>query len=142
VGALYPADVSGGYGKADYKARLKIQNGDSGDDYNYIVVRYQDSDNFYAIEFIEGSNVCVLYKVIAGVWTQMGSSFTIVDDDVLELEAEGSTIRAKVNFETVTSGTDSTHSSEGKAGLGFGDLRDPLGDASLQSVSSFRVITL
>lgn len=124
---------------ADYVVEVKATQPDSLDDYNHVLARIQDSDNYYALEYNE--SVFALYKVSSGTWTNIGSDLgsLVVADDIIRLEVEGSQIRTYVNGVVKHNVTDATHSSAGEPGVGMGAIRDAAGDMSVQRLDDFTV---
>lgn len=142
-GALYSADVSGGYGTADYEVSVKVVDGDNSDDTSQICARFQDTNNMYMLYFNEDD--FILYKRVSGSWTtlQNASDNDIVPaNGIVKLKVEGTSIKAYVDDVEKISVTDSSISAAGKAGIGIGDFRFNGDDVSNQTLDDFTVNTL
>lgn len=140
-GCLYTTELSGGIGSPDYRVECHLGSPGGTDDYFYLIARYVDNNNYYALEF--NSLTAQLYKVVSGVWTTIGSPFAILNGDIIGIECENSTIRGLSNGTVKASGSDSNHTAEGKQGFGAGALRNAASDMSnVDYILSFRVIKL
>ena len=105
---------------ADQYSEITIgEAGDGAGNIFKLVVRMTDGDNYYYAT-IQNHNLKNLYKLVAGVQTQIGTtqSNQLVNGDVARLEVEGTTLRLKVNGSPVYTQTDSALSG-GSAGLKF-----------------------
>lgn len=111
---------------ADYDVDLELQNPHSValDNGHGIVGRYVDEDNHYGID---AGTTGQLYKVVAGSQTTLGTNFTIAVGDVVRLRMASDTIAADLDtgagFVEQTSVTDTSHTSKGKPGIWWGNIR-------------------
>lgn len=137
-GELYEGDdtMSG----ADYTISIAQINGDTSDDTNLIACRIQDADNFYVLRFNESD--ADLYDCTTGSCATIDTAEAgIADGSTVELICEGSSISVEDDDAEILSATDATHSSAGKAGLGFGgvDIIETADDFSAQRLDDFVV---
>lgn len=73
------------------------------------------------------TNHSEFFKVVGGTWTQFGSNLgALASNDVIRIEAVGTTIRALVNGTQQASTTDSSHSS-GRFGVAAWSSNSPTG---------------
>lgn len=138
--SLYIATVDGGLPSADYIVECLQINGDTGDDYNYMVARYQDTQNFYALRWTESGGQ--MYDVNGGTWNTVGSSVgsgVFTDDSRIGFEVNGTTLKVYVDGSEVVSGTASSISDVGNGGYGMGNLQDNGGDMSSQQIDKFKI---
>lgn len=77
-----------------------------------------NSANYYGLYYDDDTGDTLIFKVVAGVWTQLGAAFTAVRavNDILRLEVSGTTLTYKLNGTSQGTRTDSSLSS-GSAGV-------------------------
>lgn len=97
----------------------------SNDDVFKFVVRYQDSNNFYACVFSwdSGNAYAVWFdKTVGGTVTDLtgGATPTIVAGDTVACQIEGTTLKILVNGTTILTDSDTSISTAGKAGMYLG----------------------
>lgn len=58
-----------------------------------------NSANYYGLYYDDDTGDTLMFKVVAGVWTQLGAAFTAVRavNDILRLEVSGTTLTYKLN---------------------------------------------
>jgi hypothetical protein len=136
-GGFYSAD--GTYSSADYEVRLVYSGSDTGDDTVIMALRVQDASNMYALRF--STDVFELYKCVSGTWSVIGTDVGAVAaaNDTIRIVASGTSIKTYTNETLRHDITDSSHSSAGKAGLGFGAVVVSSDDSSNQAVDNFEV---
>jgi len=143
-GCLYVLNAT--YPSADYLVKVRLVDSAIGsDDPYYIVGRLTDSNNMYALEVRD--TTASLWKKVASVWTQLGSSVTITgwtNNTTFGLKMVGTTIAATrgERDEVILQVTDSSLSSAGKAGYGIGFMRDSGDDVNTQEADNFLVTDL
>jgi len=140
-GGLYTADET--YPSANYTVEAIFLQVAAADDPNWLAVRIQDVDNFYALRFTGAA--AQLYKCVANSWTALGSDQGAVAavNDKIELHINGTTLSFDINDVEQDSVTDSDISNAGKAGVGQGHLGAVAGDDfNAQELDSFAVTDL
>lgn len=94
----------------------------------FLILRWQDSNNFYAATFTyaaSSANWSVgIYKKVSGAVTQLDlqSSVTLGNNDTYIFEAIGDALSAYVNGSLVSTTTDSAITAAGLPGAGMGNL--------------------
>ncbi len=122
------ARYSAGTFANDQYAQLKLTTYNPSWMYLGVTVRASGTNNWYGA-YVGGSGSTyelMLFKMVAGTWTQLGSTYSgsWAANDVIRVEANGTTIRALQNGTSRISVTDSALTS-GQAGLtGYGPI-DP-----------------
>jgi hypothetical protein len=106
----------------DYQVSLNIAVFDGADDVLWLLARWQDNDNFYAVRW--SSTIGQILKKVGGTWTLLGStsSFITGTNTVLTLRLIGNTLSIFQNNKYTFSVTDSDLTNSGSVGLGFGNL--------------------
>lgn len=89
---------TGGLGWTDYHVTVPIQSTD--DDALGVMVRYQDSSNYYRFSWDQERNYRRLVKVQSGVWTLLAQDSVLYATNqpyLLEIVADGDTIQVSVD---------------------------------------------
>jgi ABC-type enterobactin transport system permease subunit len=81
-----------------------------------------DANNGYLVAFGASTSTIKLFKIVAGVYTQLGGnvSATMTDGQTLGITVVGTSISAVLNGTTVLTVTDSTFTTGTYAGLRVG----------------------
>ena len=148
--AYYTADAT--YSTANYSvsATLGTWTSTAAGRMMGLIGRWQDANNYYLawIEDSAGTNDIRIYKVVAGVSTQISSTEDTnpTGGDVFKFILNGSSLSLQKNGGNVISPiTDTAHSAAGKAGMGAGDFADltsaASGDGNL-TITTFTVETI
>jgi hypothetical protein len=116
--SVHNTAISGNY-TLEVLGRVK---GTSGVDQFGIIFNYQDTSNYYYVNFSESNTATThgLFKVSAGSLTQLADFSTVIADDtnyIIKLERIGSTINVYRDSTLVATVTDSTFTG-GKIGFG------------------------
>lgn len=141
-GSAYTADVSGGYGVADYEVQLTYVSGLGSDDPIYILARVQDANNFYMVKLLSGSGQ--IWKRVGGTFSAIGTTFSApASGSVMKFELIGTALKVYDDGVEVKSVTDGDITAAGKAGVGMGQIGQGSGhDMSGQIADNFSVNTL
>ena len=141
---LYTADAT--YPSADYGIQLEGVDFDNGDDSQHLILRFQDMDNYYAVEFSDASpNGCHIFKnTTAGGIEDIASaeSCFAADGSIVKFEIQGSDLKFYDDGEVKVSGSDSDITATGKAGIGYGNLRVSTDDLGTQTFDDVVVYTV
>lgn len=118
-GAMYKANAT--YPGADYYVEAKYVGGASSTKPIYLFLRLQDQENMYALRIGGGSSNTRMYKKVSGTWTALGSAGPDPSPgDTVRFEIQGSTLKYYFNGSLRDTQTDSSITSAGNAGIGFG----------------------
>lgn len=115
--AVGSADASAGIeaGATDVTVTATIVTRDAG---SCVIARAQDTANYYLVLNASGGTNTILYKKVAGAYTQLGSTVTGgTEGDVIALKATGTAIKAYRNTIEIISVTDGALTTGTKAGL-------------------------
>lgn len=137
-GSIYATET---IASPNYTVSITVVTGDSGDDYNYLMCRMIDSDNFYTVQF--NNSASALYKRVSGSNTTLDTGSAVANGSTLELICDGSSISVEDDGVEILAVTDTDLSAAGKAGIGMGAT--PIaagGDCSAQNLDNFTVDTL
>jgi hypothetical protein len=87
-----------------------------------LLARMTDASNGYVLNIQNQTQQAKLFKIVAGAYTQLGSTVTValVDGDTISLSVQGSTLTAYKNGASVVTTTDTTFTSGTKVGLRIG----------------------
>ena len=114
---------------SDYEVRATIRQQWSGDDLFWLVIKYVDQDNFFAIAFSNSYSYCYVRARVAGVNTIYTDLRYYVNTSTSDLESIDVAIRVtgdkvSVFYEGEYRGsfTDSGIAQAGKGGFGFGAM--------------------
>lgn len=133
---------NGTYPTANYQVSVTQNVADNSDDYNYLILRYTNTNNFYALEYNE--DTFRMWKKVGGTFTALAADLgsQVNDGDTVAFSANGTTLRAYVNGVLEQTVTDSALTSVGVAGMGAGAVRVSGADVSGQGWGNFLVTDL
>jgi hypothetical protein len=118
-GVMYSANAT--YSTADYEVSCKIVAGFTGSNRGYLLLRFQDTLNMYALRFTTGATVTRMYKNVAGTWTGLGSFLTDpAVGDTIKFRVSGTTLTWYKNGVLQDTQTATDISAAGKAGWAMG----------------------
>lgn len=142
-GVLFRADVTGGYGSANYEVSMEqVMGGGNFGVYNVLAARIQGSGNMYAVRWNvdEGQ----IYKRVSGTWTALGAEFNpgVADAVTVTFIVDGDTLTFKADVTTLRTVTDSDITAVGTAGFGMGGVINSSGDLFGQTMDNFQINTL
>lgn len=146
AGCVYLAHpTDGSLESANYRVGWRVGNASwSVAPFWYLVARYQNSANFYALEYASGFTA--LYKKVGGSWTYLnpvGTLLLVQSGDYLEFEIEGPYLRLMVNGTIKAEIQDTDLTGAGGAGIGAGALRISTADLDEDNyVDNFRIVYL
>lgn len=141
-GVYYTAQ--GTYSIADYETCVDVEGAiETSDDPYWIIFRFQDTSNTYALRFNEDS--AQFYKQVAASWSTIGSeaddsAYVLVSGDTVCVIVEGDVLRMFHNNQLILSLVDASHTAAGEAGIGVGNIgADEEFDSSSQEMDNFLV---
>lgn len=94
-----------------------------------VIIRASATD-YVMFQQQQSSNQCFVYWYNGGAYTQIGSTYSgkFSDNDIIRLEARGTTIKAYINGVLVISGANASIPSSGKAGILLDENGDRIDD--------------
>lgn len=121
VGCLYLANNIAPYAAVDVSIRMPVTV--SSTSTIGLVFRYVDSNNFYLLTISATVGNCILYKKVAGVWTNLGiTTAGAVNGQTWRVRAVGSQIVVYANANIVKITTDTSISAAGLCGISAGTI--------------------
>lgn len=125
---------------ANYTVEVTQTNGDTSDDYNWLLCRIADSGNYYIARFNE-TDTAIYREEGSSCWgSGAGAGAGIADGSIVTLDCNGTSIRLLDDDVENLAFTNSAHAGPGKAGLGMGATDcATLGDVSAQQLDNFIV---
>lgn len=146
MGALYVANLKGNsdYISADYEVSLTQNNGDTGDDTNYIAGRIQTNGDLYTARWSETATQGIrIFKKESDAWTELQNcaGVGVADGSTIIFRLNGTSIEFEDDGMIVCSVVDSSITGAGRAGVGQGNVGIPglLDDLSTQRLDNFMV---
>jgi hypothetical protein len=125
----------------DYQITTTIQAFDSADDVVWVLFRWQDDNNYYAIRW--SSTIGQVLKKVAGVWTSLGNAIALSTgtNTTLMVRVFGSNIIIFQNGRWSGTFVDADITSGGYFGIGFGNIGYISGDDvdSTWQINEFKV---
>ncbi len=125
AGSLYTAE--GTYPDANYEISSNVAYATGSSYTRSMALRIQDVNNMYLLRY--DSTAMVMYKRVAGTWTQIGSatvsllgntSSSPYSGESVKFSVTGSILVARVDGVTKIAVTDTSITGTGKAGIGLG----------------------
>lgn len=141
----YRADYTPASADMDVIMTLSGGGPSGGDDPIMLLARIVDASNFYALVLYQNAksgNDFFIYKVVAGTATAIGTaaSFDETGSETVMFSLRGTSLKGYKNGVELVAATDSTFTSSGMGGLGYGNIVNSIDDIALAwDVTSFQI---
>lgn len=133
---------------ADCDVTIVLSSGGpaGGDDPIFLLARWQDSSNFYALCLYQSARTgddFFIYKVVAGTVTLIGTCTAPFDEtatNTIKFELRGTALKGYKDGSLLVSATDSSITAAGACGIGYGNIVSALDDVGTAwRITSFKV---
>lgn len=124
---------------ADVSINVRSLGALAGDDPLLLAFRIADVNNYYILQLTLDANVTSeMWKQVAGVWTQIGTSFdsNLLQWDSVKVTMRGSSIKYFRNGVLEQSWTDTGLTAAGKVGIGVGNIVNDFGTSNDMSATN------